>query len=108
MEPPLPVWPRQKGKKPMSESPGTSDRDGERSPDFFDQLIETAPREQQGAFTVGFRGYDKAEVDAALSTLRNQLKQAAAEVARPRPAKRKPSRRCGKKSARLAKLSRAS
>ncbi len=81
MEPPLPVWPRQKGKKPMSESPGTSDRDGERSPDFFDQLIETAPREQQGAFTVGFRGYDKAEVDAALSTLRNQLKQAAAEVA---------------------------
>ncbi|MGW9158880.1 DivIVA domain-containing protein, partial [Microbacterium sp. NPDC055665] len=65
----------------MSESSGTADRDGERSPDFFDQLIETSPRDQQGAFTVGFRGYDKGEVDAALATLRNQLKQAAADVA---------------------------
>ena len=81
MEPPLPVWPRQKGMNHMSESPGTTDRDGERSPDFFDQLIETAPRDQQGAFTIGFRGYDKGEVDAALTTLRNQLKQAAADVA---------------------------
>ncbi|MGS0561518.1 cell division initiation protein [Microbacterium aurugineum] len=65
----------------MSDSPGTAGRDDERSPDFFDQLIETTPRDQQGAFTVGFRGYDKGEVDAALATLRNQLKQAAAEVA---------------------------
>lgn len=65
----------------MSESPGTADREGERSPDFFDQLIETSPRDQQGAFTIGFRGYDKGEVDSALSTLRNQLKQAAADVA---------------------------
>ncbi len=81
MEPQLPVWPRQKGKKPMSESPGTADREGERSPDFFDQLIETPQRDQQGAFTIGFRGYDKGEVDSALSTLRNQLKQAAADVA---------------------------
>jgi cell division septum initiation protein DivIVA len=65
----------------MSESPGTADREGERSPDFFDQLIETPQRDQQGAFTIGFRGYDKGEVDSALSTLRNQLKQAAADVA---------------------------
>ena len=81
MEPPLPVWPRQKGMNLMSESPGTTDRDGERSPDFFDQLIETAPRDQQGAFTIGFRGYDKGEVDTALAALRNQLKQAAADLA---------------------------
>ncbi|MFS6531477.1 cell division initiation protein [Microbacterium aurugineum] len=65
----------------MSDSPGNAGRDDERSPDFFDQLIETTPRDQQGAFTVGFRGYDKAEVDSALATLRNQLKQAAADVA---------------------------
>ncbi|UUE21184.1 cell division initiation protein [Microbacterium sp. J1-1] len=65
----------------MSDSPGNAGRDDERSPDFFDQLIETTPRDQQGAFTVGFRGYDKAEVDSALAALRNQLKQAAADVA---------------------------
>ena len=58
----------------MSESSGSTDRD-ERSPDFFDQLIETTPREPQAAFTVGFRGYDKGEVDTALSTLRTQLEQ---------------------------------
>lgn len=65
----------------MSDSSGTGDHDGERSPDFFDQLIETAPRDQQSAFTVGFRGYDKGEVDAALAALRTQLQQAAADLA---------------------------
>ncbi|MFJ2370806.1 cell division initiation protein [Microbacterium sp. NPDC087665] len=70
----------------MSESSGTDNRGDDRSPDFFDQLIETTPREQQSspsqsAFTIGFRGYDKAEVDSALSTLRNQLQQAAADLA---------------------------
>jgi cell division septum initiation protein DivIVA len=70
----------------MSESSGTDNRGDDRSPDFFDQLIETAPRDQQSspsqsAFTIGFRGYDKAEVDSALSTLRNQLQQAAADLA---------------------------
>ncbi|WP_435749135.1 DivIVA domain-containing protein [Microbacterium sp. PMB16] len=64
----------------MSESPGTADRD-ERSPDFFDQLIETTPREPQAAFTVGFRGYDKGEVDAALASLRTQLQQLTADLA---------------------------
>ncbi len=81
MEPQPAVCPRQKGKNLMSDSPGNAGRDDERSPDFFDQLIETTPRDQQGAFTVGFRGYDKAEVDSALAALRNQLKQAAADVA---------------------------
>jgi cell division septum initiation protein DivIVA len=72
----------------MSESSGTDDRGDDRSPDFFDQLIETSPRDQQSSpqqaqsgFTIGFRGYDKAEVDSALSTLRNQLQQAAADLA---------------------------
>lgn len=64
----------------MSESSGSTDRD-ERSPDFFDQLIETNPREPQAAFTVGFRGYDKGEVDAALATLRNQVQQLTADLA---------------------------
>lgn len=59
----------------MSESP-----DNDRTPDFFDKLIEETPREQSG-FTASFRGYDKAEVDSALSTLRNQLKQAKADLA---------------------------
>lgn len=81
MEPQPAVCPRQKGKNLMSDSPGNAGRDDERSPDFFDQLIEPTPRDQQGAFTVGFRGYDKAEVDSALAALRNQLKQAAADVA---------------------------
>lgn len=64
----------------MSESSGTADRDGQRSPDFFDQLIETNPQEDS-TFTVGFRGYDKAEVDAALATLRSRLQQSTAELA---------------------------
>ncbi|MFS0892627.1 cell division initiation protein [Microbacterium sp. 179-I 3D3 NHS] len=64
----------------MSESSGNTDRD-ERSPDFFDQLIETSPKEGQGAFTVGFRGYDKGEVDAALHTLRTQVQQLTDELA---------------------------
>lgn len=64
----------------MSESSGTADRDGQRSPDFFDQLIETNPQEDS-TFTVGFRGYDKAEVDAALATLRSRLQQSNAELA---------------------------
>ncbi|CAH0191241.1 cell division initiation protein [Microbacterium foliorum] len=59
----------------MSESP-----DNNRTPDFFDKLIEDNPREQSG-FTASFRGYDKAEVDSALSTLRNQLQQAKADLA---------------------------
>lgn len=59
----------------MSASP-----DNDRTPDFFDKLIEETPREQSG-FTASFRGYDKAEVDSALSTLRNQLQQAKADLA---------------------------
>lgn len=59
----------------MSESP-----DNDRTPDFFDKLIEDNPREQTG-FTASFRGYDKAEVDSALSALRNQLQQAKADLA---------------------------
>jgi hypothetical protein len=69
----------------MSESSGNDDRGGDRSPDFFDQLIEPAPRDgqqqQQGAFTIGFRGYDKAEVDSALSSLRNEIQQLRSELA---------------------------
>lgn len=63
----------------MSEPSGTADRDGQRSPDFFDQLIETNPQEQS-SFTIGFRGYDKAEVDAALAALRAQLQKATADL----------------------------
>ena len=69
----------------MSDSPDGS-RD-ERSPDFFDQLIETAPRDQQSssasnaAFTIGFRGYDKGEVDAALASLRAQVQQLSDQLA---------------------------
>ena len=59
----------------MSESPNN-----DRTPDFFDKLIEETPREQSG-FTASFRGYDKAEVDSALSALRNQLQQAKADLA---------------------------
>lgn len=65
----------------MSETP-----DNDHTPDFFDKLIEDVPREQpqqqqQSGFTASFRGYDKAEVDSALSTLRNQLQQAKADLA---------------------------
>lgn len=64
----------------MSESSGNAERGDERSPDFFDQLIETNPKESPSAFTVGFRGYDKGEVDAALSSLRAQLQQVTADL----------------------------
>ncbi|WP_407358624.1 cell division initiation protein [Microbacterium sp. LTA6] len=59
----------------MSDSPGT----GDRGDDFFDQLVQSNPREQS-AFTVGFRGYDKGEVDTALSGLRHQLQQVTADL----------------------------
>jgi hypothetical protein len=49
--------------------------------DFFDKLIDESPREQPGGFTASFRGYDKAEVDSAVSALRNQLQQAKADLA---------------------------
>ncbi|MBS1696932.1 MAG: cell division initiation protein, partial [Actinobacteria bacterium] len=42
--------------------------------DFFDQLLEH-PSSQQ-AFTIGFRGYDKAEVDAHLTALKEELRRA--------------------------------
>jgi cell division septum initiation protein DivIVA len=57
----------------MSESPAEND--------FFDKLIEETPREQPGGFTASFRGYDKAEVDSALTTLRNQIQQMKADLA---------------------------
>ncbi|MBO0981451.1 cell division initiation protein [Microbacterium sp. SD291] len=60
----------------MSESPVGDAR----TPDFFDKLIEESPREPS-TFTASFRGYDKGEVDSALSTLRNQLQQAKADLA---------------------------
>ncbi|MFT4156851.1 MAG: cell division initiation protein [Microbacterium sp.] len=57
----------------MSESPAEND--------FFDKLIDDSVREQSGGFTASFRGYDKAEVDSAVSALRNQLQQAKADLA---------------------------
>jgi len=42
--------------------------------DFFDQLLEN-PTTQQ-SFTIGFRGYDKTEVDAHLTALREELRRA--------------------------------
>lgn len=65
----------------MSDSPAPGDRNGDREVDFFDQLIEPTTRDQQDAsFTVAFRGYDRGEVDAALSGLRMQLQQLSREL----------------------------
>ncbi|GAA3936057.1 DivIVA domain-containing protein [Microbacterium soli] len=50
----------------------THESDNAQNGDFFDQLLTTAPREH-ASFTQAFRGYDKAEVDAALATLRDQV-----------------------------------
>ncbi len=47
--------------------------------DFFDQLLVNAPREHS-SFTQAFRGYDKAEVDAAISTLRDQLARVSGDL----------------------------
>lgn len=55
----------------------------EHGADFFDQLAQGQPREQ-GTFTVGFRGYDRGEVDAALAGLRMQVQRADAELAEAR------------------------
>ncbi|KJL33931.1 cell division initiation protein [Microbacterium azadirachtae] len=43
--------------------------------DFFDQLLDN-PTTQQ-SFTIGFRGYDKTEVDAHLTALKEELRRAA-------------------------------
>ena len=42
--------------------------------DFFDQLLDN-PTTQQ-SFTIGFRGYDKTEVDAHLTALKEELRRA--------------------------------
>ena len=47
--------------------------------DFFDQLLVNAPREHT-SFTQAFRGYDKAEVDAAVATLRDQLSRVSTDL----------------------------
>ncbi len=63
----------------MSDSPGT----GDRGDDFFDQLVQSNPQDtprEQSAFTVGFRGYDKGEVEAALAALRQQLQQVTTDL----------------------------
>lgn len=57
----------------------------EHGADFFDQLAQGQTREQ-GTFTIGFRGYDRGEVDAALAGLRMQVQRADAELADARAA----------------------
>jgi len=61
----------------MSDAPENREQ---REPDFFDQLVQSGAREQT-SFTQAFRGYDKGEVDAAISTLRAQLQRAETDVA---------------------------
>ncbi|WP_323741002.1 cell division initiation protein [Microbacterium abyssi] len=58
-------------------------RTDEQGADFFDQLAQGQPREQ-GSFTIGFRGYDRGEVDAAIAGLRMQVQRADAELAEAR------------------------
>ncbi|MBS1906568.1 MAG: cell division initiation protein [Actinobacteria bacterium] len=48
--------------------------------DFFDQLLES-PSSQQ-SFTIGFRGYDKTEVDAHLTALKEELRRATDSTAK--------------------------
>lgn len=50
-----------------------------RSGDFFDQLLTSAPGREHASFTPAFRGYDKAEVDAAVATLRDELARLTAD-----------------------------
>lgn len=51
----------------------------EQGTDFFDQLAQGPAREQE-SFTIGFRGYDRGEVDAAIAGLRMQIKRAETEL----------------------------
>lgn len=48
--------------------------------DFFDQLLTPAPSKEHVSFTQAFRGYDKAEVDAAVATMRDQLKRVTSDL----------------------------
>jgi DivIVA domain-containing protein len=51
----------------------THESDNAQNGDFFDQLLTSNPGKEHASFTQGFRGYDKAEVDAAIATLRDQV-----------------------------------
>ncbi|MFD5226008.1 DivIVA domain-containing protein [Microbacterium sp. NPDC058342] len=57
----------------------THESDNGQNGDFFDQLLTTAPNKEHASFTQAFRGYDKAEVDAAVATLRDQLARLTAD-----------------------------
>lgn len=50
--------------------------------DFFDSLIDGSPgAERAEGFTVGFRGYERSEVDAALASLKDELRRTKAALA---------------------------
>lgn len=64
-------------RKALPVAEATENRASQEQPpqgDFFDQLLDS-PSSQQ-AFTIGFRGYDKAEVDAHLTALKEELRRA--------------------------------
>ncbi|MCX6501534.1 MAG: cell division initiation protein [Microbacterium sp.] len=68
----------------MSDSTTASPADDERNGSPFDRLMQSAGREpqpDQPSFTIGFRGYDKQEVDAAVAELTARVQRSAAEVA---------------------------
>jgi cell division septum initiation protein DivIVA len=69
----------------MSDSPAPSSDDNDtREGSPFEQLMQSAsgsPSADQPTFTIGFRGYDKQEVDAAIADLHGRLQRSAAEVA---------------------------
>lgn len=64
-------------RQPVSE---THESENPQNGDFFDQLLTTGPNKDHTAFTQAFRGYDKAEVDAAIATLRDQLNRKSADL----------------------------
>ncbi|WP_460772603.1 DivIVA domain-containing protein [Microbacterium sp. GXF7504] len=68
----------------MSDVPTAAGSDDERNGSPFDQLMQSAPEPTEAhhtSFTVGFRGYDKQEVDAAIADLNARIQQGGAEVA---------------------------
>ena len=68
----------------MSDVPAASEPDDERNGSPFDQLMQTTAESaavEQPSFTIGFRGYDKHEVDAAVAELTARAERRAAELA---------------------------
>ncbi|QCQ17938.1 cell division initiation protein [Microbacterium sp. RG1] len=64
----------------MTDARPDSPDDSQAGSSPFDELMRPSPGDEGNTFSVGFRGYDRHEVDTAISELTNRLQRTTAEL----------------------------